>query len=117
MIEAAIELMQTGSDVYKAEVPGYLPGQLGQVGTFAKKLTQSISNPWVVLSNGVEASDFAEGVRLSCANGASGFLAGRAIWADAAKKADPRVELQRESIPRLRNLIDIVNARPNSQAA
>jgi sulfofructosephosphate aldolase len=117
VVEAAIELMETGSDLYKAEVPGYLPGQLGQVGTYARKLTQSITKPWIVLSNGVEASDFPEGVRLSCANGASGFLAGRAIWADAAAKADPRVELQRESIPRLRNLIDIVNARPKSQAA
>lgn len=117
VIEAAIELMETGSDVYKAEVPGYLPGQLGQVGGFAKRLTQSLSKPWVVLSNGVDAADFAEGVRLSCANGASGFLAGRAIWADAASKADPRAELQRESIPRLRNLIEIVSARPNSQAA
>lgn len=110
VLEAAVELVETGADVYKAEVPGYLPGQLGEVSGFAKKLTQSISQPWVVLSNGVAAADFAEGVRLSCAGGASGFLAGRAIWADAASKPDPREELKRESVPRLRNLIDIVRA-------
>jgi sulfofructosephosphate aldolase len=110
VLEAAVELMETGSDVYKSEVPGYLPGQLGQVSAFAKRMTQSLSKPWVVLSNGVEAADFAEGVRLSCAAGASGFLAGRAIWADAASKTDARTELKRESIPRLRNLIDIVQA-------
>lgn len=112
VIEAAVELMQTGSDVYKAEVPGYLPGELGQVGEFSRRMTEALSNPWVVLSNGVEAADFAEGVRLSCANGASGFLAGRAIWADAASRSDPGTELRRESVPRLRKLIDIVNARP-----
>ena len=108
VLEAAVELMETGSDVYKAEVPGYLPGQLGQVAGFAKRLTQSLSKPWVVLSNGVEAADFAQAVKLSCAGGASGFLAGRAIWADAASKPDPRAELQRESVPRLRNLVEIV---------
>lgn len=108
VVEAAVELMETGSDVYKAEVPGYLPGQLDHVAGFAKRLTQSISKPWVVLSNGVAAAEFAQGVKLSCENGASGFLAGRAIWADAATKADPRGELETESLPRLRNLIDIV---------
>ena len=111
VMEAAIELVAPSIDLYKAEVPGYLPGQLGEVEGFAKRLTASIPTPWVVLSNGVAAADFAEAVRLSCAGGASGFLAGRAIWADAAAKPDPRAELQRESIPRLRNLVDIVNAR------
>jgi sulfofructosephosphate aldolase len=111
VIAAARELVAPGPDVYKAEVPGYLPGQLGEVTAFAQQLTKAISQPWVVLSNGVEAKDFAEAVRLSCAGGASGFLAGRAIWADGASKADPRAELQRESLPRLRNLVDIVRAR------
>jgi sulfofructosephosphate aldolase len=110
VIEAARELVGSGPDVYKAEVPGYLPGQLGEVSAFARKLTQTIAQPWVVLSNGVNASDFAEAVKLSCAGGASGFLAGRAIWADAASKSEPRAELQRDSLPRLRNLIDIVRS-------
>jgi sulfofructosephosphate aldolase len=110
VIAAARELTVPGPDVYKAEVPGYLPGQLGEVTAYAKKLTAAITQPWVVLSNGVEAKDFAEAVRLSCAGGASGFLAGRAIWADAASKADARAELKRESLPRLEKLIEIVRA-------
>jgi sulfofructosephosphate aldolase len=111
VIAAARELVAPGPDVYKAEVPGYLPGQLGEVTAFAQKLTAEISQPWVVLSNGVEAKDFAEAVKLSCAGGASGFLAGRAIWADAASRLNPRAELQRESLPRLRNLVDIVRTQ------
>ncbi len=117
VVEAAIELCETGADVYKAEVPGYLPGQFDRIGGFAKQLTKSISQPWVVLSNGVASQDFAQGVKLSCENGASGFLAGRAIWADAASKADPRDEIKRESVPRLKNLIAIVKTARAAKAA
>jgi sulfofructosephosphate aldolase len=108
VIAAARELVEPGPDVYKAEVPGYLPGELGDVPHFAARLTQSIAQPWVVLSNGVTAADFPKAVELSCRGGASGFLAGRAIWADAAAKPDPRPEIERESLPRLRRLIEIV---------
>lgn len=117
VIEAAVELCETGADVYKAEVPGYLPGQFDRIGGFATQLTKSISQPWVVLSNGVASEDFAQGVKLSCENGASGFLAGRAIWADAASKADPRDEIKRESVPRLKNLISIVKTARAAKAA
>lgn len=117
VVEAAVELCETGADVYKAEVPGYLPGQFDKIGSYAKLLTKSISQPWVVLSNGVASEDFAQGVKLSCENGASGFLAGRAIWADAASKADPRDEIKRESVPRLLNLISIVKKARSAKAA
>jgi sulfofructosephosphate aldolase len=110
VLAAACELVEAGPDVYKAEVPGYLPGQFGEVSSFATRLTQSIAQPWVVLSNGVEAGDFAQAVELSCKGGASGFLAGRAIWADAASKPDPRGALQRESLPRLQKLVEIVRS-------
>jgi sulfofructosephosphate aldolase len=117
VIEAAVELCQDGADVYKAEVPGYLPGQFDRIGGFAKQLTKAIAQPWVVLSNGVAAQDFAQGVKLSCENGASGFLAGRAIWAESASKADPRDDLKRESIPRMQNLVSIVSAARGAKAA
>jgi len=117
VVEAAVELCATGADVYKAEVPGYLPGQFDRIGSFARDLTGAISQPWVVLSNGVAAQDFAQGVKICCENGASGFLAGRAIWADSAANADPREELKRESVPRMQNLINIVNAARGAKAA
>jgi sulfofructosephosphate aldolase len=117
VIEAAVELCETGADVYKAEVPGYLPGQFDRIGEFATKLTKAIAQPWVVLSNGVAAQDFAQGVKISCENGASGFLAGRAIWADSASKANPRDDLKRESVPRMQNLVSIVRAARSAKAA
>ena len=117
VIEAARELADARPDVYMADVPGYLPGQLCDVARYARELTKAIKQPWVVLSNGVEAKDFPETVRLCCENGASGFLAGRAIWADAAAKADPIPDLKRESVPRLRRLIDIVQSAHQAGAA
>jgi len=117
VIAAARELVEPGPDVFKAEVPGYLPGQLGDVPHFAGKLTQAIAQPWVVLSNGVAAPDFPEAVRLSCGGGASGFLAGRAIWADAAAQSDPRAALQRESLPRLQSLVEIVRSSKRQAAS
>ncbi|MGH7293214.1 MAG: hypothetical protein ACREJT_18490, partial [Myxococcota bacterium] len=108
VLAAAKERAAFGPDVYKAEVPGYQPGQLDRVEEYAGRVTQALPMPWVVLSNGVEAADFAEAVRHAVTGGASGFLAGRAIWADAAASDDPHGALESLSRGRLENLIDIV---------
>ncbi len=114
VLEAAQELVAPGPDVYKSEVPGYLPGQFEAVGGFSRRLTEALSQPWIVLSNGVVPADFAKAVQLCCEGGASGFLAGRAIWSDAASRPDPAGEMRRESLPRLRELVEIVRtARAN----
>lgn len=110
VLAAAKELAAFNPDVYKAEVPGYLPGQLGRVQEYSERITAAIPMPWVVLSNGVEAADFAEAVRHSVTGGASGFLAGRAIWADAAASSNPHESLTSLSRGRLENLIQIVRS-------
>ena len=117
IIAAAAELSAAGGDIYKAEVPGYVPGDLALVEEHAKRLTEVVPGPWVVLSNGVERPDFADSVRAACAGGASGFLAGRAIWADTVAEADPEAALIERSTRRLRDLTSIVaeTARPYSR--
>ncbi len=64
--------------------------------------------PWVLLSAGVGAREFAMNLELACDAGASGFLAGRAVWLDAlAAYPDlPEVErrLHRDAVPALRSL-------------
>jgi sulfofructosephosphate aldolase len=116
VIAAAEELTDYQPTVYKAQVPGYLPGRLEFVEEFSRRLTERIAQPWVVLSNGVQAEDFAGAVGRAVAGGASGFLAGRAIWADAARSGDPAEALGSVSVPRLRALADIARqtrrARP-----
>ena len=66
-----------------------------------------------MLSAGVALEDFPRGVEAACRGGASGFLAGRAIWRDALVE-DPEPALRERSVPRLRDLAALVDyvARP-----
>jgi sulfofructosephosphate aldolase len=108
VLAAAAEFAAFKPDVYKAEVPGYRRGDLGAVQVFSRKLTELLPCPWVVLSSGVDPTDFPEAVRLAVAGGASGFLAGRAIWADAARSDDPAGQITKLSIGRFQRLIESV---------
>ena len=66
--------------------------------------------PWVVLSQGVEPDDFPGAVEAACRGGASGFLAGRALWTTTLGADDPQALLRTESVPRLQQLAAIVDA-------
>jgi sulfofructosephosphate aldolase len=117
IIDAAVELSAYGGTIYKAEVPGYVPGDLSLVLDESARMSDVVSGPWVVLSNGVRQGDFAEAVRSACLGGADGFLAGRAIWSDTVGEADQRGALATRSVQRLTNLIEIVeSARTQSRA-
>ncbi len=104
LVEAAKALATTGPDLYKAEVPLFGKGDPAQITAVAQRITQSIDCPWVVLSSGVHADDFPGAVRACVAGGADGFLAGRAIWADATTSPDPVAFLRTESVRRLQEL-------------
>jgi len=104
LVEAARDLATTNPDLYKAEVPSYGAGDPGAITETASAITESVDCPWVVLSSGVTAERFASAVQACVAGGAQGFLAGRAIWADATTATDPRAFLEDESVRRLRLL-------------
>lgn len=110
VLNAARELGRLGADLYKAEVPGR--GETGEAAVRAgcRMLTEAIDGPWVVLSSGVGESRFPEAVRWACEEGASGFLAGRAVWASCLGKPDLRAELEQHAARRLRRLADLVDA-------
>lgn len=107
--EAAAELCAFGPDVYKAQIPGYTPGDVSRVRAESERLTAVVGRPWVVLSNGVRTQDFTAGMREACAGGATGFLAGRAVWSDVAASADPAGALRSVSLPRLLRMIDVAH--------
>src|SRR6478735_7824656 len=71
---------------------------------------EAITGPWVVLSQGVHRDDFAGAVRAACRGGASGFLAGRALWSDVVGSADVPAALAEVSVPRLERLVELVDA-------
>ncbi len=121
VIETARRLSGTGADVLKMEFP--LDIQFNQDrGVWraaCHELSQASCAPWVLLSAGVDFEQFKPQVDVACQAGASGFLAGRAIWKEAAamSTADRADFLQDIAADRLRQLLDIAaaEARPWSE--
>ena len=114
LIIAAKEASTWNADLYKAEVPFHGEGDLLAITRNSQRISEAVGTPWVVLSNGVKAPFFADAVKACAQGGASGFLAGRAVWADIVGSADIPAALREVSIPRLEKLAEIVDqyARP-----
>ncbi len=72
--------------------------------------------PWVLLSAGVAFETFVAQTQIACEAGASGFLAGRAIWKEAVMlTTETRAQFLNEvAVPRIQQLIDVTtrSARP-----
>jgi sulfofructosephosphate aldolase len=100
----AADLGSTGPDLYKGEVPSYGLADHDATVTAARRITDSLDCPWVVLSSGVTAARFPAAVAACREAGASGFLAGRAIWADAITAEDQDGFLRSTSVERLKRL-------------
>lgn len=116
LVEAARELGGLRPSLYKAQVPRHGQAAPAEVARVCERVTATVPVPWVVLSQGVPIADFPTCVRIACGAGASGFLAGRAIWSDTL--ADPARLLPARSVDRLRALAAIVDAtaRPWQEA-
>jgi sulfofructosephosphate aldolase len=110
IVEAARELSATGCDLYKGQVPLAGKGDPAEITRWAREIDAATACPWVVLSQGVDPADFPAAVEAACKGGASGMLAGRAVWT-ATLGADDASELLRSvSVPRLEQLGAIVDA-------
>lgn len=102
-------------DIFKLESPvgaRAVPG-LGHDGTDAvqalfDELGKAAGRPWVMLSAGAGMADFRKILTHAYQAGASGYLAGRAIWADAFKAFPDwdriRSQLQAEAVPYVTDL-------------
>jgi tagatose-1,6-bisphosphate aldolase len=76
IVEAAALIDALQPSLLKLEYPGSPEA--------CRRLASRLTRPWAVLSAGVPMAQFAEVLRISCdEGGASGFIAGRAIWAEA----------------------------------
>ena len=105
----ADELGNLGADLYKAEVPLHGKGGERAVREASARLTRTIQGPWVVLSSGVSPDDFPQAVEWACREGASGFLAGRAVWRNVIGQADTGRALVEDAAVRLKRLCDVVD--------
>jgi tagatose-1,6-bisphosphate aldolase len=87
VLETARRLTPLGVDVLKAEFPLDIQEETDERVWMAAcaGLTKSSRVPWVLLSAGIGFEEFLKQVRVACEAGASGVLAGRAIWKEAAQ--------------------------------
>jgi sulfofructosephosphate aldolase len=110
ILDAARELAAVKPDLYKCEVPFQGKESDSAIAEVCAGIDAITPCPWVVLSQGVPAERFPNAVAIACANGASGFLAGRAVWADTIREDDYAAAIRSMSVARLRELIAIVDA-------
>jgi sulfofructosephosphate aldolase len=109
IVAAAAELGAVLPSLYKCQVPLEGKGDPEAIARHARDIDAALPVPWVVLSQGVAADDFPAAVEASCRGGASGFLAGRALWTSTLAADDPTELLRSQSIPRLQQLAAIVD--------
>jgi tagatose 1,6-diphosphate aldolase len=122
IVRSAVDADMWGADVIKAEFPGYLDDEGGAQAAEAAcaLITSRVHVPWVVLSGGVTFDVFKEQLRIACGAGASGYLAGRALWRDVveAPRGHDHEAAVRTAIERVRELNAITreHARPYAPA-
>lgn len=90
VIETARQITSLPIDVLKAEFPANLKYESDKAKLIGlcQQLDEASRMPWVILSAGVDYEAFREQVEIACQAGASGFLAGRAIWQEAIQLGD-----------------------------
>jgi len=120
--EAVLESVETfagpeyGVTVFKVESPipaATLAAESEDTVQFLfDSLGRAAGRPWVVLSAGADQATFTRVVAHACRAGASGFLAGRAIWWDALQRFPDlgtfTEDLRNHSVPYLRELSELV---------
>jgi sulfofructosephosphate aldolase len=109
IVEAAAELGQVGCDLYKCEVPTHGQGEADEITAWSRCIDAAVPCPWVVLSQGVPPERYPAAVEAACKGGASGMLAGRAVWTATLAADDPTELLREHSVPRLQELGRIVD--------
>ncbi len=112
VVESGRRFSQLGIDILKAEFPlDIVEEQDEEVWQEAcRELSNAIAVPWVLLSAGVDFPTFARQLRAACRGGASGYLAGRAIWKEGMtlNESGQAQFLRDTAVPRLAQLNEIV---------
>jgi tagatose 1,6-diphosphate aldolase len=112
VLKTARHITDLPVDVLKSEFPADLhyKKDKAELIDLCHQLDASSQVPWVVLSAGVDFELFCQQVEIACQGGASGFLAGRAIWQEAMHfdEAEERVKfLATVSTDRLKRLNEL----------
>lgn len=114
VIQTARDMTSMPIDVLKAEFPASpdLGEDVRLLRHFCEELNTASTKPWVILSAGTSFEPFIKEVELACRSGASGFLAGRAVWQEAIAMTDPSARrnfLATVASDRLKRLAEVAN--------
>ncbi len=90
-------------DIYKSEYPGTRRA--------CEEISRLIKAPWVLLSAGMEYSQYKQALEIACQSGASGFAVGRALWQEFGQYegADREKYFMEVASPRMDELLSIVD--------
>jgi len=115
VIETARQVTALPIDVLKAEFPADIKFEQdeGKLLKLCQELNHASRLPWVLLSAGVNFESFRKQVKIACKAGASGFLAGRALWQEGAQisnRDDRMMFFQNTAAPRLKELAELADS-------
>ena len=115
IIETARRLSRLEPDVLKMEFPvDIFNGSSDPANweTHCRELTEATTVPWVLLSAGVDFEDFERQVEVALKSGASGYLAGRAIWKESVSMSpeERRSFLEGPAVARIERLNALVDS-------
>ena len=116
-IDTVAQLSKLPVDVLKVEFPADITYErdANKLFEFCQRLSEASSIPWVLLSGGISFEAFCEQLEIACKAGASGFLAGRALWQEAAMiPARQRLHrfnfLEKTAVDRLKEMTKIATS-------
>tara|TARA_R110002124_G_scaffold16882_7_gene71541 strand:- start:109988 stop:111040 length:1053 start_codon:yes stop_codon:yes gene_type:complete len=112
-----------GVDVYKLEpptevinVPDPHGPEAASVQARFDKVAAGANRPWVLLSAGATPRDFVRLLTYAFRAGANGYLAGRAIWADAFSRFPDLAAMESVLVGQAPLLMDEINALTDAHA-
>jgi len=113
VIETARQVTALPIDILKAEFPVDITFEQDEEKLlgFCRELDRASRRPWVLLSAGVDFKTFRKQVEVASRAGASGFLAGRALWQEGVliHSREERMDFFRNTAAsRLKELVEIV---------
>jgi tagatose 1,6-diphosphate aldolase len=114
VIETARQITALPIDVLKAEFPADIKFEQDEEKLLGlcQEVNRASRLPWVLLSAGVDFNSFRKQVEIACNAGASGFLAGRALWQEGAqiRSREERMSFfQNTAAPRLKELAELAD--------
>jgi tagatose 1,6-diphosphate aldolase len=115
VIETAQQITALPIDILKAEFPADLKYEKDEskLLELCHQLDEASQVPWVILSAGVNFELFYREVEIACQAGASGFLAGRALWQEATQISSRHERLkflETTVVERLQSLTKVANS-------